>query len=1439
MKTGGKNSEKAASAPASEGGLRSLLERDAATVDCNFGPYPGLRPYQRHEAEVFFGRDQQISAIVDQLASSQFIAVTGPSGSGKSSLLRAGVIPKLEQGHHGGLGDRWTTIITAPGQSPMRHLCEALESIVVSKSETRPNVRSILGSSKTGLIRLIEDYVPSHKGRVLLLVDQFEELFRYKSRGGYAEAARYVNLLLSVLNATATRLFVVITMRTDFLGDCTKFEGLPEAINENVYLTPRLFGDELREAITKPAEFFGAKVEPETCRVILHDVKRLSSSQLSGSSTSDKAEANLNAEHDHLPLMQHTLMRMWEHSGNTLDPDGHNSHANRSLTIDDYKRVGGIRGALNQHAEEVYEHLSWSASSDENKAAIDKIDDFESDYAKSRKCVCQFVFQRLTFRDSGHKDVRNPATAQELMHVAGLASLADLEPVMARFADETCSFIRYDTETFEKETTVDIGHEALIRNWNRLKQWVDQEAALKDAYFKVSHERSRHRKTRPHWISQFWLNEYGPLIGALEKRDAHAANEGIAKRFMPSLVWANRYRDEFARAKIKYHSFETVRQFVADSEQHWLEEDRERIKRLENNERLKQELEFKEKESHFLLERNSLQEKQLAVEKSQKQAFSERAQYQKKYNYSLFALLFVTIVGGYFYLNQQLVTRSLEKQIERLSTMSVKFSEYHHKHDAKFSRKLRTYIEALDSSGDWFHENILNPMMRITLVSDIENQRKEYIDGWLKHRDDAMSSMGDEHAEFDKDHFMEIPNENFMALVGEMDQSSASILTKIQSELAAIPIPMREPISGKFSQFDVSEDASVVVLAYDSSKGQLPTLILKHFDNYTVLHENELRVNWDDLGLESGKWGVQIRDIKISPNGRLLYALFDASNEEIGKKVITVFDVDKRQKRVSLELGSKFRDKLNLAWSSDSNILVGVSGEGRFFYCSIKHCDFPIQDDFESSKIETNISHDYGVETLSLLDMVGSGEGSVIAVFASNMHNRLTAYNFIIDEGMNDIGTLSYQQSVKELTLQVNRGFRADKVLYCEASDTLMAYDEQVEIAHAWPLTSNGNLQLSDACSLKFVRHSGRGKFDVRIWKFPTDPSRWNKIAAKTHNSSSQNRGELREPLSAEFEGFTDQVARFEFPHILDHQLLLNNRGDTLFTVSRGIHETSDDFLVSSQDTISSMNAWYVNNIYHVAHAQELVLKKTDSVGIDLENNSVLVHSDGALPDQVVVLPISIGTDQMDNVYTFDLESREFVRRQNGRSTALRSTKLGDSIGDFEVTSDEGEHTSLAYAVPNGFSATINRKSNTPFQLTDQRYMFHSPDAQSGIVMIPVTGTQQVGTGSSKSVTTHGLEVWVPMPGGAGTIAPPQNPTARIGFPSSVVWATTLPGSNHLIVQTEKHGVLVTVWKHAELMLELCKRLRVFPPRKRHHLVEMQTETGVKSIVENCSNWSN
>jgi energy-coupling factor transporter ATP-binding protein EcfA2 len=234
-------------------------------------PYPGLRSFEASEASLFHGRERQIEELLRRLSQNRFLAVVGSSGSGKSSVVRAGLLPALYRGYLSGATTRWRIAVMHPGSAPLGELAKALARPDVFGNADIDQLRE----SSFGIVNAVRAASLANGESLLIVVDQFEELFRFRresvDRDGGAEAALFVSQLLQASEEFGAAIYVVITMRSDFLGECAQFPGLPEALNKGQYLIPRMTREQRREAITASLDLFDASMSDRLVHRLLND----------------------------------------------------------------------------------------------------------------------------------------------------------------------------------------------------------------------------------------------------------------------------------------------------------------------------------------------------------------------------------------------------------------------------------------------------------------------------------------------------------------------------------------------------------------------------------------------------------------------------------------------------------------------------------------------------------------------------------------------------------------------------------------------------------------------------------------------------------------------------------------------------------------------------------------------------------------------------------------------------------------------------------------------------------------------------------------------------------------------------------------------------------------------------------------------------------------
>ncbi|KYC41420.1 hypothetical protein WA1_22265 [Scytonema hofmannii PCC 7110] len=428
--------------------LRSKTERGEQTTGLDLGvcPYMGLSAFYEEDAQYFYGRETLIQELLHQLTNSSFLTVVGASGSGKSSVVQAGLIPTLRLGKQIPNSDRWWIGTVRPGSRPLETLALCMGQGFSSSSS------SLLEGI---LYQGVESFVYWMRSRsepmVVLAIDQFEELFTLAPT---LDREKFLELVLGAVKYASDRFKLIVTLRADFITPCLEIPELAKVLQESSVLVPSgLSLDDYRRVILNPAQQVGLKVEPELVEVLLRELDNSSGD---------------------LPLLEFVLEQLWQH------------RVKGELTLQAYQeKLGGIQGALQRSCQAVYESLD----------------------AKAQECA-KWIFLSLTQLGEGTEDTRRRIHKSELMVKKystelverTLKVLTDAKLVVvnleenavtggARGEVEESSSPLYSSNT----VTVEVAHEILIRHWSTLRWWLEE-------------NRERLRKQRQiEQASQLWL----------------------------------------------------------------------------------------------------------------------------------------------------------------------------------------------------------------------------------------------------------------------------------------------------------------------------------------------------------------------------------------------------------------------------------------------------------------------------------------------------------------------------------------------------------------------------------------------------------------------------------------------------------------------------------------------------------------------------------------------------------------------------------------------------------------------------------------------------------------------------------------------------------------------------------------------------------------------
>ncbi len=469
--------------------------QDIVDITQLINPFPGLRPFGIEESHLFFGREGQSDEVLVKLSENKFVAILGASGSGKSSLMYCGLIPTLYGGFMTEAGSNWRIVVTRPGGGPIDNLAEALlikdkefsnlgdEDKLIRKTI----ISTVLRSSSLGLVEVVRQLKADDFQNVLILVDQFEELFRYRklesATSDLDESSAFVNLLLEAIHQYDEPVYIALTMRSDFIGECAQFPDLTQMINDSHYLIPQMTRDQKRTAIEGPVAVGGGKIAPRLTQQLLNDV---------------------GDNPDQLPILQHALMRTWSYWTE-------NRKIGEPIDLRHYNSIGTLREALSQHANEAFDSLS-----------------------KREKEICEVMFKALTERGSENQGIRRPTKLATIAAIAGVNE-DEVARVVERFREPGRSLLMPPFGVrLESETVIDISHESLMRIWVRLKRWLDEESKAAEMYLKLSEAAERYQEGK----AGLW--QMPDLQLALNWREENR----------PTLVWGQRYNPAFERTMV-------------------------------------------------------------------------------------------------------------------------------------------------------------------------------------------------------------------------------------------------------------------------------------------------------------------------------------------------------------------------------------------------------------------------------------------------------------------------------------------------------------------------------------------------------------------------------------------------------------------------------------------------------------------------------------------------------------------------------------------------------------------------------------------------------------------------------------------------------------------------------------------------------------------------
>lgn len=444
-------------------------------------PFPGLRAYRPDEGHLFFGRMESTTKVAARLKDNRFVSVIGASGSGKSSLVLSGVIPALIRENAEGK-KLWSYLVFRPDINPVDNLAAELSTLSAGAGFTQLSQASIAASlhnRSEGITDVINKIRKSLRQQIVIVIDQFEEIFRYSpvsTRGIEGdEATDFIDLLVNAVQQPDQGLYLILTLRSEYVSECSRFHSLTNLMNTSSFLLPQIGRDLLGAVIEEPVKVSGATIDRSLVKIILGD---------------------LSDNPGQLPVLQHLLMRMWNHWNKAGD-------MSRPLSIADYEAVGTLKGAISQHAGQALEELN-----------------------ERHRYVCSRLFRAITVRTEDGREIRRPETIATIATQTA-CTVEEIINVAEVFRHPDYSFLIPASDIpLNKDSVIDLSHESIIKLWSTLRKWLDDEDASMRLYLKLAAAAEQYQQgngklwSAPDlFIAIKWREENNPTLAWAEKID--------------------------------------------------------------------------------------------------------------------------------------------------------------------------------------------------------------------------------------------------------------------------------------------------------------------------------------------------------------------------------------------------------------------------------------------------------------------------------------------------------------------------------------------------------------------------------------------------------------------------------------------------------------------------------------------------------------------------------------------------------------------------------------------------------------------------------------------------------------------------------------------------------------------------------------------------------
>jgi WD40 repeat protein len=478
-------------------GLKPISEAD--------NPFPGLRPFQPEEKALFFGREHESGEILNKLIRSRFVTVMGAPACGKTSLINCGVIPGIS-----GFAEKENSplkiISFSPGNDPVVKMENAFSQVISGNDKTDRSLISSAIGDENWIAATVKKHLAKNREKVLIIIDQFEDIFTFGFKPGdlygNEKAAKFVALLENAVKQTDVEIYLVIVLRSDYIGECARFQGFIQLINSSSYVVPQMTAGNYRSVIEKSFDHSGTGVDPKWIMSVLDDIADQSYPLLA---------------------LQQLLVRTYSEWNAGKDIE-------RSVDISDYQSVGTIKDAISRQADEIYDALD-----------------------QKEKDICRKLFKAITGKGNNNKLIRTPLSVHSINLIAE-CSETELFKVIEKFNSPSLLLILPGHNIpLNENTEINLSYEGLISLWGKLKDWVDEEISSVGIYKKLSEIAAMFQKGKTTLLKNPDLQLY------INWRENQKPTLRWAERYDPAFERAMVYLKASEKASVEEEKFVAIR----------------------------------------------------------------------------------------------------------------------------------------------------------------------------------------------------------------------------------------------------------------------------------------------------------------------------------------------------------------------------------------------------------------------------------------------------------------------------------------------------------------------------------------------------------------------------------------------------------------------------------------------------------------------------------------------------------------------------------------------------------------------------------------------------------------------------------------------------------------------------------------------------------------